>query len=94
MTRFLAGRRAFRGVLAAFALALGPIPATGPAAAFSIEMAEFVVSVTDGRGNLRSVVADVVPYLPERACFGWRIRLAGAPALVKYREVLQLPGTA
>jgi len=81
MTRFLA----------AFVLAQGLALATGPAAAFSIETAEFVVSVSDGRGNQRSVVADVVPYLPERACFGWRIRLAGAPALVKYREVLQLP---
>lgn len=74
-------------LLACLVLLLAP----GAAAAFSIATAEFVVLVSDGRGNQRSVVADVVPYLPERACFGWRVRLAEPPALVRYREVLQLP---
>ncbi|MEO3430138.1 hypothetical protein AAFN88_14855 [Pelagibius sp. CAU 1746] len=65
----------------------------GPSSALSAEVteAEFLVSVSDGEGNLRSVQADIVPYLPDRACFGWRLRLAGAPALVRYREVLKLP---
>lgn len=64
--------------------------ATG-AAAYTVEDAVFLVSILDGEGNARSVEADVVPYLPNRACFGWRIRLAGAPSLVRTREVLKLP---
>ena len=56
-----------------------------------VERTEFFVSVIDGEGNQRSVEADVVPYLPNRSCFGWRARLAGSPGLVQYREVLQLP---
>ncbi len=62
-----------------------------PAGAFSIESAVFVVSVSDGEGNARSIEADLVPYLPNRACFGWRLQLAAPPALVRYREVLKLP---
>jgi len=66
---------------------------TGAAPALSAEVAEveFLVSVSDGEGNQRSIQADVVPYLPDRACFGWRLRLAGTPTLVRYREVLTLP---
>src|SRR3546814_17475000 len=29
--------------------------------------------------------------LPDQACFGWRIRLAEAPPVVRVREVLKLP---
>ncbi|GAB4361377.1 MAG: hypothetical protein Kow00114_15880 [Kiloniellaceae bacterium] len=89
------GRRMRAGaVLAATAMAGAlacslPAGATGPA--YTVEVAEFVVSVSDGEGNERSAVANVVPFLPERACFGWRLRLAGAPAVVRVREVLQLP---
>ncbi len=57
----------------------------------TLETAEFVVSVSDGEGNQRSITADVVPYLPDLACFGWRLRLNDAPRLIKYREVLTLP---
>jgi len=87
MKRFAASLPRPGAVLACLGLLLAP----AAAAAFSIETAEFVVSVSDDRGNQRSVVADVVPYLPERACFGWRVRLVEPPALVRYREVLQLP---
>ena len=64
---------------------------SGVGRAAMLETAEFVVSVSDGQGNSRSVISNVVPYLPERACFGWRIRLADRRALVRYREVLKLP---
>lgn len=66
---------------------------TARAAGDAVEVAEaeFRVSVSDGEGNQRSVQADVVPYLPGRACFGWRLRFSGSPAVVRYREVLKLP---
>ncbi|MGF1592060.1 MAG: hypothetical protein ACFCUW_02200 [Kiloniellaceae bacterium] len=72
-------------------LALSGGPAVAAGAGYQVEAAEFVVSLDDGEGNERSVVSDLVPYLPNRACFGWRIRLADAPALVRVREVLKLP---
>lgn len=72
-------------------LLLLSIPFIGPAAAAEVAEAEFRVSVSDGEGNEHSIRADVVPYLPGQACFGWRLRLAGSPGLVKYREVLNLP---
>ncbi|MGD1879999.1 MAG: hypothetical protein ACFB13_21155 [Kiloniellaceae bacterium] len=65
--------------------------APGQGQAFTLKDAEFVVSVSDGEGNERQTLSDLVPYLPDRACFGWRLRLTGVPALVKYREVLKLP---
>ena len=83
-------RRAGRGLMVALPLAawtLTPSVSHG----VTLETAEFVVSVSDGEGNLRSITADVVPYLPDLACFGWRLRLSDAPGLVKYREVLKLP---
>ncbi|WP_193370659.1 hypothetical protein [Pelagibius marinus] len=62
-----------------------------PALSAEVAEVEFLVSVSDGEGNQRHIQADVVPYLPDRACFGWRLRLAGGQALVRYREVLKLP---
>ena len=73
------------GAPAALAAAAAAVPG------YTVEAAEFVVSVSDGEGIERSAVANVVPFLPERACFGWRLRLAGAPPVVRVREVLQLP---
>lgn len=85
-------RRAATAALAAFVASAGA-PGAVPAAApdYSVEVAEFVVSLGDGEGNERHIASDLVPYLPNQACFGWRIRLAGAPAVVRVREVLQLP---
>ena len=77
------------GLYAALALAGGGAAAAG--SGYTVEVAEFVVSVGDAEGNDRTIVSDLVPYLPNRACFGWRIRLAGAPPLVRLREVLTLP---
>lgn len=57
----------------------------------TVESAEFLVSVGDGQGSARTIAADVVPFLPNRACFGWRLKLTDAPAVIRYREVLQLP---
>lgn len=65
--------------------------APGAAQAVTVESAEFLVSISDGEGNQRSIQADVVPYLPDRACFGWRLRLTDSPQIVRYREVLKLP---
>ncbi|MGF1631194.1 MAG: hypothetical protein ACFCUT_17100 [Kiloniellaceae bacterium] len=77
------------GLSGALALAAGAAAAAG--AGYTVEVAEFVVSVGDGEGNDRTVISDLVPYLPNRACFGWRIRLTEAPPLVRVREVLKLP---
>jgi hypothetical protein len=85
---------ALRSVLPA-ALSLGAaalwlfVPLAGQA--FTLAASEFLVSVSDGESTLRSIESDVVPYLPDRACFGWRLRFAEPPALARYREVLQLP---
>jgi hypothetical protein len=57
----------------------------------AVETAEFLVVLTDGEGGRQAIASTLVPYLPNRACFGWRIRLAEAPAMVRLREVLQLP---
>lgn len=65
--------------------------APGQGHAFTLKDAEFVVSVSDGEGNDRRALSNLVPYLPDRACFGWRLQLADVPPLVKYREILKLP---
>lgn len=78
---------AMLGALLAAAAAAGP--AVG--AALRVEATEFIVSVGDGEGNERRIASTLVPYLPNQACFGWRIRLAEAPSLVRIREVLRLP---
>jgi len=69
----------------------GAAPAARAAETYSVEVAEFVVSLGDAAGNERTIAADVVPYLPNQACFGWRIRLAVHPTVLKVREVLHLP---
>jgi hypothetical protein len=88
----MAARTRLGAAMAAAFLALTPLwsqqASAGP---YTVEVAEFVVSISDGDGNQRSAVGDVVPYLPNRACFGWRLRLAETPAIVLVREVLQLP---
>ena len=85
-------RRAAGAVLAGVALgALTWLPATAAEATYKVDAAEFVVSVGDGEGNERTIASDLVPYLPNQACFGWRIRLSDAPAVVRVREVLKLP---
>lgn len=94
MTRFFGTRRRGKALAAAafgalLAAAAGPGPAAG--AGIRVEATEFIVSVGDGEGNERRIASTLVPYLPNQACFGWRIRLADAPALVRIREVLQLP---
>jgi len=91
-------KRARRAVMAAACCAATVAGAAalwnaGPAAAsaLKVEASEFVVSVSDGEGNQRSIESDIVPYLPDRACFGWRLRVTDAPRLVRYREILKLP---
>jgi hypothetical protein len=85
-------RRAAAAVLAGLAGGvLAAHPASAAGSGYTVEVAEFVVSLGDGEGNERHIASDLVPYLPNQACFGWRIRLAEAPTLVRVREVLQLP---
>jgi hypothetical protein len=91
LRRCRTSRRLLLAFGAAMALA-GGLTATGAAAAdYGIEAAEFIVSVDDGEGNERRIASTLVPYLPDRACFGWRIRLGEPPSVVRVREVLQLP---
>jgi len=85
-------RSAFRALAlpALLGLAAGTLN-PGQAAAATVEAAEFVVAITDDDGNARSIEADIVPYLPGRACFGWQLRFADAPGVIQYREILKLP---
>ncbi|MBG6175491.1 hypothetical protein IWQ55_003322 [Labrenzia sp. EL_208] len=64
--------------------------ATG-ARAFEIEKTEFVVGLSDGNYDPVYLPSDVVPLLPDRACFGWRIKISGDEKLVFTREILKLP---
>src|SRR3546814_6785885 len=73
------------------ALALPGGPAAASTEGITVEAAEFIVSVGDGEGGERRIASTLVPYLPDQACFGWRIRLAEAPPVVRVREVLKLP---
>lgn len=73
------------------ALALPGSPAAASTEGITVEAAEFIVSVGDGEGGERRIASTLVPYLPDQACFGWRIRLAEAPPVVRVREVLKLP---
>ena len=58
----------------------------------SIEAAEFLVFLYDSEDNEQFVFqSDLVPLIPDRVCFGWRIRLAGAEGLVRFKEIFSLP---
>lgn len=54
--------------------------------------AEFLVSITGADGVRQTVHSSVVPLLPERACYEWRIRIGSDEKLVKATEVFTLPG--
>lgn len=86
-------RAAFLGAALLWAVAPGEGLAqnTADAPGFTVETAEFLVSIGDGEGRQRTFDSTLVPYMPNRACFGWRIRLADAPPVIRYREVLRLP---
>ena len=59
--------------------------------AFEIQKTEFVVGISDGSFKPVYSPSNVVPLLPDRACFGWRIRISGDEKLVFTREILKLP---
>ncbi|MEQ8784388.1 MAG: hypothetical protein RIE06_32410 [Roseibium album] len=59
--------------------------------AVEIERAEFVVGIAEGDFEPVYYRADKVPLLPDRACFGWRIKISGDEKLVFTREILKLP---
>ena len=57
----------------------------------AIEESEFWVYLNDGQGKETSYQSDVVPLVPGRACYGWRIRISGVEGLIKFKEVFELP---
>ena len=59
--------------------------------AASLEAAEFLVSLRDHEGNQATYQSNLVPLIPRLACYGWRIRLANAKGLIKFKEVFSLP---
>ena len=61
------------------------------ARAFEIQRTEFVVGISNGNFEPVYSPSKVVPLLPDRACFGWRIRISGDEKLVFTREILKLP---
>ena len=61
------------------------------AKAFEIQKTEFVVGISDGSFEPVYSPSNVVPLLPDRACFGWRIWISGDEKLVFTREILKLP---
>src|SRR3546814_16324876 len=73
------------------ALALPGGPAAASTEGITVEAAEFIVSVGDGEGGERRIASTLVPYLPDQACFGWRLRLAAAPPVGPVGAVLNLP---
>ena len=75
--------------LTALILATGFRPAQSQTV--SIEAAEFLVFLNDGQGNTQILQSDLVPLIPNLVCYGWRIRLAGAEGLVRFKEVFSLP---
>jgi len=52
---------------------------------------EFLVSVTDADGASHVVASNVVPLIPDRACYEWRVRLGQGDRLVSVTEVFSLP---
>ena len=65
---------------------------TAQSQTISIETAEFLVFLYDSEDNEQFVFqSNLVPLIPDRVCYGWRIRLAGAEGLVRFKEVFSVP---
>lgn len=56
-----------------------------------VEGAEFVVFLSDGKGNEFIYKSRIVPLIPDLSCYGWRLRLVGGKGLIKFKEILSLP---
>ena len=52
---------------------------------------EFLVSVTDADGVAKIHASNVVPLIPDRACYEWRVKLGQGDKLVSVTEVFTLP---
>jgi hypothetical protein len=52
---------------------------------------EFLVSVTGADGVTHTEPSNVVPLIPDRACYEWRIRLEFGDQLITATEVFALP---
>lgn len=52
---------------------------------------DFLVSVTDADGVAHVEASNVVPLIPDRACYEWRVRLGQGDKLVSVTEVFTLP---
>jgi hypothetical protein len=57
----------------------------------AIEEAEFLVLIRGDNNDRRIFMSKIVPLVPDRVCYGWRIRLTGAKDIVKFKEVFSLP---
>ena len=54
---------------------------------------EFLVAITGSNGATRVEHSNIVPLIPGRVCYEWRIRLTPGDRLVSAREVFELPAT-
>lgn len=52
---------------------------------------EFHVSLISGDGAVRNYQSNLVPNIPIRACYSWRLQLSGADSIVRFTEEFTLP---
>lgn len=69
------------------------LPAIGSAQnkQFTVVDKQFLVSLVDNHGKVFVHESNRVPLIPNRACYGWRIRLSGVEGIVRFREIFSLP---
>ena len=89
------GFRAGDGMVRLRALFVGCVLAgiANPSSAQTPAMSdsEFLVSVTDADGVAHVKPSNVVPLIPDRACYAWRLQLGQGDKLVSATEVFTLP---
>ncbi len=61
------------------------------AGSWSVERSEFFVQIYDENDKYTESLSTLVPLLPGLGCFGWRIKLKGDVATLKYKEIFTLP---
>lgn len=84
-----------RKIFAIAAMLAGTIllPATGLAQKqeFSVLDKVFWISLVDRQGNEFIYESNRVPLMPNRACYGWRIRLSEVKGVIRFKEIFSLP---
>ena len=84
MTRWIARLLPCPLIAAVF---IGPLQAE----TLKVEETEFLVTLSDRQGNTVMFRSEIVPLIPYRSCYGWRVRLSGDESLVKFKEIFRLP---